>query len=79
VCVILKKGSTIKLTHILSFFGMPDAELVGLGFYPWVGHLWILYFLLGEVTEKLYISKIGGQPGGAAPGNQPMVAGVCRR
>jgi NAD dependent epimerase/dehydratase family enzyme len=35
-------------------------------------------FFLGEVTEDLCISKIGGQSGDATA-NQPMVAGVCRR
>jgi hypothetical protein len=57
---------------------MPDAEVVGLGFNPWVGRFGDWDTLLGEVTEKLYVSKIGGQSG-YAPANQRMVAGVCRR
>jgi hypothetical protein len=57
---------------------MPDAEVVGLGFNPWVGHLGTWEIFLGEVTEKLYISDIGGQFGDA-PANQPVVARVYRR
>jgi len=52
--------------------------MVGLGFKPWVGHLGTWEFFPGEVTEKLYISKIE-RLSGDAPANQPKVAGVCRR
>jgi hypothetical protein len=58
---------------------MPDAEVVGLRFIPWVPRSsGDLGFFLEEVTEKLDISKFGGQSVDA-PANRPKVAGVCRR
>jgi len=47
---------------------VPDAEVVGLGFNPWVGHFGDLRFPLGEVTEKLHISQFERNPKDA---NQP--------
>jgi hypothetical protein len=43
--------------NLIVVLNVPDAEMVGLGFNPWIGHLGTWGFL-GEVTDTLYNSEI---------------------
>jgi hypothetical protein len=73
------------LIHIPTFVvRMPDAEVVGLGFNPWIGHMGTGIFPGGghrETVQKEVRGTIRGRPcqSGDPPANQPMVAGACRR
>jgi hypothetical protein len=51
------------LTRILSFVvRMPDTEVVGLGFNPWVGRLETWDFFWGRSQRNCTLNKIGGPP-----------------
>ena len=60
-----------KKAHILTFVvRVPDADMVGLGFNPWVGHLGTWDFSQGRSQRNRTLAKSKDYPGTPLPISQ---------